>query len=131
MAALMSSLWPLLPPADAQACAQLNMTPGTKGLKKLLGAVPSWVTFQEREKVEVRFPALECLCSCVQASSSAAASSLCLTLASGNLLAAPVSPVLLDSCSALLSAGKLQPQPQSSSASHLTLSLPRSGLTRW
>ena len=32
---------------------QLNMTPGTKGLKKLLGTVPSWITFQEKEKVEV------------------------------------------------------------------------------
>ena len=40
--------------ADRLPVAQLNMTPGTKGLKKLLGTVPSWVTFQEKEKVEVR-----------------------------------------------------------------------------
>lgn len=30
----------------------LNITPGHKGLTKLLGGVPSWVTFQDKEKVE-------------------------------------------------------------------------------
>ena len=37
----------------ALAGAQLNLSPGQKGLTKLLGGVPSWVTFQDKEKVEV------------------------------------------------------------------------------
>ena len=34
--------------------AQLNVTPGRKGLLKTLGQVPTWVSFQDKEKVEVR-----------------------------------------------------------------------------
>lgn len=32
---------------------QLNLVPGRKGLRNALGDVPSWVAFQEKEKVEV------------------------------------------------------------------------------
>lgn len=32
---------------------QLRLAPGRKGLRKALGDVPSWVAFQDREKVEV------------------------------------------------------------------------------
>jgi hypothetical protein len=32
---------------------QLNITPGQKGLVKLTGDVPSWINFQDREKVKV------------------------------------------------------------------------------
>ena len=34
---------------------QLRLAPGRKGLRKALGDVPSWVAFQDREKVEVCF----------------------------------------------------------------------------
>ena len=34
--------------------AQLNVYPGLKGLKELLGDVPSWVSYEEKERVEVR-----------------------------------------------------------------------------
>jgi hypothetical protein len=37
-----------------RAGAQLNLTPGRKGLRAALGHVPSWVAFTDREKVEVR-----------------------------------------------------------------------------
>ena len=33
---------------------QLNVYPGLKGLKELLGTVPSWVHYEERERVDVR-----------------------------------------------------------------------------
>ena len=33
--------------------AQLNLTPGRKGLREALGHVPSWIQFSDREKVEV------------------------------------------------------------------------------
>ena len=33
---------------------QLNLVPGRKGLRSTLGDVPSWVAFQDKEKVEVR-----------------------------------------------------------------------------
>ncbi len=33
---------------------QLNLVPGRKGLRTALGEVPSWVAFQDKEKVEVR-----------------------------------------------------------------------------
>ena len=32
---------------------QLNLVPGRKGLRNALGDVPSWVAFQDKEKVEV------------------------------------------------------------------------------
>lgn len=32
---------------------QLNLVPGRKGLRTALGDVPSWVAFQDKEKVEV------------------------------------------------------------------------------
>jgi hypothetical protein len=32
---------------------QLNLIPGRKGLRTVLGDVPSWVAFQDKEKVEV------------------------------------------------------------------------------
>jgi len=32
---------------------QLNLIPGRKGLRRALGDVPSWVAFQDKEKVEV------------------------------------------------------------------------------
>lgn len=35
-------------------CVQLNVYPGLKGLKELLGTVPSWVHYEERERVDVR-----------------------------------------------------------------------------
>ena len=48
-------MWPsACEPSLKKPAVQLNLQPGSKGLKKLLGAVPSWITFQEREKVEVR-----------------------------------------------------------------------------
>ena len=31
---------------------QLNITPGQKGLVQLIGDVPSWINFQDREKVK-------------------------------------------------------------------------------
>lgn len=31
---------------------QLNITPGQKGLVQLVGDVPSWINFQDREKVK-------------------------------------------------------------------------------
>ena len=34
--------------------SQLNVYPGLKGLKELLGHVPSWVSYEEKERVEVR-----------------------------------------------------------------------------
>ena len=34
-------------------CVQLNVYPGLKGLKELLGHVPSWVSYEEKERVEV------------------------------------------------------------------------------
>ena len=34
--------------------AQLNVYPGLKGLKELLGSVPAWIHYEERERVEVR-----------------------------------------------------------------------------
>lgn len=37
------------------ACLQLNITPGQKGLVQLTGDVPSWINFQDREKVKVRY----------------------------------------------------------------------------
>lgn len=33
--------------------AQLRLVPGRKGLRHALGDVPSWVAFQDKEKVEV------------------------------------------------------------------------------
>ena len=33
---------------------QLNVYPGLKGLKELLGHVPSWISYEEKERVEVR-----------------------------------------------------------------------------
>ena len=33
---------------------QLRLVPGRKGLRMALGDVPSWVAFQDKEKVEVR-----------------------------------------------------------------------------
>lgn len=35
---------------------QLNVYPGLKGLKELLGHVPSWISYEEKERVEVREP---------------------------------------------------------------------------
>ena len=35
-------------------CVQLNVYPGLKGLKELLGTVPSWAHYEERERVDVR-----------------------------------------------------------------------------
>ena len=32
---------------------QLNVYPGLKGLKELLGHVPSWISYEEKERVEV------------------------------------------------------------------------------
>ncbi len=32
---------------------QLNLTPGRKGLAEMVGKVPSWVQFKEKERVEV------------------------------------------------------------------------------
>jgi hypothetical protein len=37
---------------------QLNVYPGLKGLKLLVGEVPSWIHLEDREKVEVRFSVL-------------------------------------------------------------------------
>jgi hypothetical protein len=34
--------------------AQLNVYPGLKGMKEILGTVPSWIQYEERERVEVR-----------------------------------------------------------------------------
>lgn len=42
---------------------QLNLIPGRKGLRNVLGDVPSWVAFQDKEKVEVR-PFLRILILC-------------------------------------------------------------------
>jgi hypothetical protein len=39
---------------------QLRLIPGRKGLRHVLGDVPSWVAFQDKEKVEVR--RLLCMC---------------------------------------------------------------------
>ena len=47
--------------------SQLRLAPGRKGLRKALGDVPSWVAFQDREKVEVRSHPL-CLQSSCQTS---------------------------------------------------------------
>jgi hypothetical protein len=33
---------------------QLNVYPGLKGLKEMLGTVPAWIHYEERERVEVR-----------------------------------------------------------------------------
>lgn len=33
---------------------QLNVYPGLKGLKEMLGTVPSWIHYEERERVDVR-----------------------------------------------------------------------------
>lgn len=38
--------------AKKKISAQLNITPGQKGLVKLTGDVPSWINFQDREKVK-------------------------------------------------------------------------------
>ena len=48
---------------DAYVCVgvQLNLSPGHKGLNKLLGGIPSWVTFQDKEKVEVGALSLSCI----------------------------------------------------------------------
>ena len=35
---------------------QLRLVPGRKGLRTALGDVPSWVAFQDKEKVEVSAP---------------------------------------------------------------------------
>lgn len=32
---------------------QLNVYPGLKGLKEMLGTVPAWIHYEERERVEV------------------------------------------------------------------------------
>ena len=37
---------------------QLRLVPGRKGLRMALGDVPSWVAFQDKEKVEVRHSSL-------------------------------------------------------------------------
>lgn len=37
------------------ALVQLNVYPGLKGLKELLGTVPAWIHYEERERVEVLF----------------------------------------------------------------------------
>lgn len=39
---------------------QLNVYPGLKGLKELLGTVPSWIHYEERERVDVRVPDPHC-----------------------------------------------------------------------
>ena len=41
--------------SSANCCVhvQLNLVPGRKGLRTALGEVPSWVAFQDKEKVEV------------------------------------------------------------------------------
>ncbi len=39
---------------NSSIVAQLNVYPGLKGLKELLGDVPSWVSYEEKERVEVR-----------------------------------------------------------------------------
>lgn len=39
-------------------CMQLRLVPGRKGLRMALGDVPSWVAFQDKEKVEVRLSSL-------------------------------------------------------------------------
>jgi len=36
------------------ALLQLNVYPGLKGLKELVGNVPAWIHYEERERVEVR-----------------------------------------------------------------------------
>lgn len=33
---------------------QLNVYPGLKGLKEMLGTVPAWIHYEERERVEVK-----------------------------------------------------------------------------
>ena len=38
-------------------CLQLRLVPGRKGLRMALGDTPSWVAFQDKEKVEVSHPA--------------------------------------------------------------------------
>ena len=38
---------------ESVVLSQLRLAPGRKGLRKALGDVPSWVAFQDREKVEV------------------------------------------------------------------------------
>ena len=37
---------------------QFNIQPGRKGMMELLGQVPSWITFQEKERVVVRLSPL-------------------------------------------------------------------------
>ena len=32
---------------------QLNVYPGLKGLKEMLGTVPAWIHYEEKERVEV------------------------------------------------------------------------------
>jgi hypothetical protein len=34
---------------------QLNVYPGLKGLKEMLGTVPAWIHYEERERVEVNY----------------------------------------------------------------------------
>ena len=42
------------------ACpAQLNVYPGLKGLKEMLGHVPSWISYEEKERVEVSTASVE------------------------------------------------------------------------
>lgn len=40
--------------------AQLNVYPGLKGLKEMLGTVPAWIHYEERERVEVSLVELAC-----------------------------------------------------------------------
>ena len=44
--------------SDRHGGLQLNITPGQKGLVQLTGDVPSWINFQDREKVKVDLAAL-------------------------------------------------------------------------
>ena len=44
---------------------QLNLTPGRKGLREALGHVPSWISFTDREKVEVRLRRHPCRTVCL------------------------------------------------------------------
>eukprot|EP01023_Acetabularia_acetabulum_P015956 TRINITY_DN17854_c0_g1_i2.p1 TRINITY_DN17854_c0_g1~~TRINITY_DN17854_c0_g1_i2.p1 ORF type:complete len:302 (-),score=42.56 TRINITY_DN17854_c0_g1_i2:852-1757(-) len=38
--------------AKIEAARKININPGIKGLKKLIGSLPTWISFQERDRVE-------------------------------------------------------------------------------
>ena len=42
-----------LPMTPSLCPVQLNVYPGLKGLKELLGTVPSWIHYEEKERVDV------------------------------------------------------------------------------